>query len=169
MKKITFALFILIAALVTHNTVLAQDKIAYINTQELIQSMPEMREALKQLEDLSKSYESDIQQKLASYQAKVQQYDSEAATKTDAENQARIKEVEQLQKELAKFRDDATADISKKRDELLKPIYDKARTAVEAVAEKQGINYVLDSTQGGGVIVHQGKNLMPDVKAKLGI
>ena len=146
----------------------AQSKVGHINTQELIQAMPEMKTAMQQVQDLTKSYESDVQQKLASYQAKVQQYDAEAATQTNESNEARMKEVEQLQRDIAKFRDDATADIAKRREDLLKPLYEKARKAVEQVAQEQGIDYVLDSTKGGGVIVHQGKDLMADVKAKLG-
>ncbi len=146
----------------------AQSKVGHINTQELIQAMPEMKAAMQQLDNLAKQYESDIQQKLASYQAKVQQYDNESSTQTDAVNQERMKEVESMQQELGKFRDDAQTDLAKKREELIKPLYDKARAAVEQVAKEQGIDYVLDSTTGGGVIVHQGKDLMADVKAKLG-
>ena len=146
----------------------AQSKVGHINTQELIQAMPEMKIALQQVEQLAKSYESDIQQRLASYQAKVQQYDNEASSQTNETNEARMKEVEKMQQELGAFRDDATSDIAKKREELIKPLYEKAKKAVEEVAKEQGIDYVLDSTQGGGVIVHQGKDLMADVKAKLG-
>ncbi len=167
MKQVKFMLVGLMMIGAT-SFISAQSKVGHINTQELIQAMPEMKTALQQVENLAKSYESDIQQKLASYQAKVQQYDAESASQTNETNEARMKEVEQLQKDLGKFRDDATADIAKKREDLIKPLYDKARAAVEKVASAQGLDYVLDSSQGGGVIVHQGKDLMAEVKAELG-
>jgi outer membrane protein len=40
--------------------------------------------------------------------------------------------------------------------------------AIEKVAAAQGIQYVMDSTQGGGVIVAKGKDLLPEVKKELG-
>jgi outer membrane protein len=52
---------------------------------------------------------------------------------------------------------------------LLKPITEKAKSAILKVARAQGIHYVLDSTQGGGVIMADGKNLLDDVKKELGI
>ena len=50
----------------------------------------------------------------------------------------------------------------------MRPLYDKARTAIEKVASAQGFDYVLDASQGGGVLVANGKNIMPDVKKELG-
>jgi len=52
---------------------------------------------------------------------------------------------------------------------LLKPITEKAKAAILKVARAQGFQYVLDSTQGGGVIMADGKNLLDDVKKELGI
>jgi len=51
---------------------------------------------------------------------------------------------------------------------MMRPLYDKARAAIEKVAAAQGFNYVLDSSPGGSVIMATGKDLMPDVKSDLG-
>jgi outer membrane protein len=47
---------------------------------------------------------------------------------------------------------------------MLKPITEKAKTAIEKVAAAQGIEYVFEA---GGLIVAKGKDLMFDVKAEL--
>ena len=56
-----------------------------------------------------------------------------------------------------------------KNVELLKPITEQALLAIKKVARAQGFEYVLDSTNGGGVIMSDGKNLLDDVKKELGI
>ena len=50
----------------------------------------------------------------------------------------------------------------------LKPIYEKAKTAIEAVAATQGFDYVLDAMNGQGVLFANGKDLLADVKKQLG-
>ena len=62
----------------------------------------------------------------------------------------------------------AQEEKSKKQVELFQPISDKAKAAIEKVAAAQGFDYVLDSSQGSGVIVAKGKDLLPDVKKELG-
>ena len=59
-------------------------------------------------------------------------------------------------------------DLQKKEADLLKPIFEKAKAAISKVAKAQGFTYVLDSTQGSGVLVADGKDLLADVKKELG-
>jgi len=67
------------------------------------------------------------------------------------------------------YRETAQQDLQKKETELLRPVYEKARTAIQKVAREKGYDYVLDSTTGTGVLLADGHNLMPDVKKDLGI
>jgi outer membrane protein len=50
----------------------------------------------------------------------------------------------------------------------LKPITEKAQAAISKVADAMGFDYVLDSTQGQGVIIANGADLMIEVKKELG-
>jgi len=67
-------------------TLQAQSKVAHINTQELVESMPDMKSAKSELEKLAKTYETDIQAMATELQNKITQYDAESSTKTDEEN-----------------------------------------------------------------------------------
>lgn len=147
----------------------AQSKIAHINTQDLIAAMPAMKAAQAEMEKLNKTYEADIKAMITEFQNKGKLYDSEAGTKTDEENQKRMVELQTMQKNIQDFQATAQNDVQKKEFELLKPITEKAKAAVLKVARAQGIDYVLDSTQGGGVIMADGKDLLADVKKELGI
>lgn len=146
----------------------AQNKVAHINTQELISAMPEMKAAQTQLETLGKTYQTDIQTMATEFQNKVKQYDAEASTKTQEENTKRAQEVQTMEQNIRQFQGQAQQDLQKKELELLKPITEKAKTAILKVARAQGFEYVLDSAQSV-MIMADGKNLLDDVKKELGI
>lgn len=73
-----------------------------------------------------------------------------------------------MEQGIRQFQGQAQEDLGSKEAALYKPIFEKAKAAIEKVANAQGIQYVLDSTQGGGVLVADGKDLMADVKKELG-
>ncbi|OEK09170.1 hypothetical protein A8C32_10590 [Flavivirga aquatica] len=144
----------------------AQSKVAHINTQELIAAMPEAKAAQTQLETLGKTYETDIKASITEYQNTAKQYDAEASTKTDEENQKRGLELQEKQQRIQQFRADAQKDLAKKEAELFKPIQEKAMKAINDVAKAQGFQYVLDRAT---LIVAEGKDILADVKKQLGI
>ena len=146
----------------------AQSKVAHINTQELVESMPEMQSAKSELEKLAKTYETDIQAMATELQNKVKQYDAESTTKTDEENSKRLQEVQSMEQSIRQYQAQAQQDLQKKEIELLKPITEKAKAAILKVGSNQGFDYVLDSSQGQGVIMASGKDLLVAVKSELG-
>ncbi len=147
----------------------AQSKIAHIDTGALVEAMPEYKAAQSQLEKVQKTYDTEIKAMAKELDTKIKQYDQEASTKTEEENQKRVEEVQGMQNNIGQYRQQALADLDKKREDIFKPILDKARTAIQKVARAQGFQYVLDSTTGSGVILADGKDLLTDVKKELGM
>jgi outer membrane protein len=73
-----------------------------------------------------------------------------------------------LQADIQQFSQSAEQDMMKKKEELYMPIYNKAKTAINEVAKAKGYDYVLDSSEGLGVLMTNSANdLMNDVKKKL--
>lgn len=149
----------------------AQDsKVAHINTQELIETMPAYKSAMSQLEKLESTYRADIDDLYKEAQSKNQRYQQEAVNQTEEENAKRAQELQQDQQKIVQFQQNAQKELQKKESELLRPVYEKARTSIQKVAREKGYDYVLDSTTGaGGVILADGYDLMADVKKDLGI
>ena len=144
----------------------AQSKIAHINTNELITAMPEMKAAQAEMEKLGKTYEADIQSMRTELQTKMKQYDAEAATKTQEENEKRVVEVQKMQQDIQQYAGNAQQELQKKEVDLLKPIQEKAFAAINKVAKAQGFQYVLDEAT---LLVAEGKDILTDVKKELGI
>jgi len=147
----------------------AQSKTAHIASQELVEAMPAFKAAKNEIEKLNKTYEAEIRNMVLELQNTVKKYTQEAETKTDDENLKRQQEIQTTEKSIGDYRQNALKDLQKKEIELMKPIYEKARTSIQKVARAQGFQYVLDSTNGTGVILADGKDLMADVKKDLNI
>lgn len=164
-KTLLFAAALLVGTVSFTN---AQSKVAHINTQELVASMPEMKDAQSQMDQLGKTYEAEIKELATALQNKMKQYDAEAASQTDEENAKRVQEVQGMENNIRQYQANAQKDMQQKELDLLKPITEKAKAAILKVARAQGFEYVLDSSQGGGVIMADGKDLLADVKTELG-
>jgi len=159
---------LLLVAIITlgFNSLQAQTKVAHISTDLLISLMPETKALNTELEKLSKTYETELKAEEAKLEAKLKKYEAEAKSQTDEVNQQRGIEVQQDQQNLYQASQVAREDITKKRNEKLKPILEKAKKAIEDVASEQGFTYVLEAST---LIVANGTDLLPAVKAKLGI
>lgn len=166
MKQLKTLLLATVLCIGTVSFTQAQSKVAHINTQELIAAMPAAKAAQAELETLSKTYQTDFQASITEYQNTAKQYEAEAATKTDEENQKRGLELQEKQQRIQQFRADAQKDLAEKEAELFKPIQEQAMKAINDVAKEQGYQYVLDRAT---LIVAEGKDILADVKKKLGI
>ena len=147
----------------------AQSKVAHINTQELVAAMPETKQMQEELKKVAQAYDTEYKSQGTALQAKVQKYDQEAPTQTDAKNAERMQEVQDLQKKLQVYAQTAQQELAKKQEDLYKPIGEKAKKAIETVAADLGIEYVFDSSPGAGLVVFKGQDLMAATKTKLGI
>ncbi|CAM4054340.1 OmpH family outer membrane protein [Gillisia limnaea] len=147
----------------------AQSKIAHVASQELVQTLPAYKDAMAQLEKLQKTYDAEIRDMMTEAQKTMQRYESEAPTKTEEENSKRAQELQSTQRRIQEHGQNAQQDLQKKELDLLKPVYEKARVAIQKVARAKGYDYVLDSSNGSGVIMADGYDLMADVKKELGM
>ncbi|WP_276389656.1 OmpH family outer membrane protein [Eudoraea chungangensis] len=146
----------------------AQSKVAHINVTELLGQMPEMIAAQAELKKLQETYRADIESSMTELKNKYTQYSNEAATKSEEENQKRAQELQGFEKNIGEAQQAAQQELQKKQAELFEPISLKAKAAIEKVAAAQGYDYVIDATQGGGLIVATGRDLLAEVKQELG-
>ena len=163
MKSLFVAIMLFVGATSFVN---AQTKIAHINTQALAESMPEMKAAQSQLENLQRTYDTEIKTLVKEFETKIKQYEVEAESKTAEVNAKRAEEVQGMQANINAYRQGAMEDLQKKQEDLIAPILEKARTAIQKVGRSQGYEYVLDSSS---LLLAEGKDLLIDVKKELGI
>ncbi|WP_348797692.1 OmpH family outer membrane protein [Flavobacterium adhaerens] len=143
----------------------AQTKVAHVDVAEIMGKMPAMLDAQKQLEKLGTTYDAEYKKMVEEYQAKLKKYDAEATTVTEAVNGERQKEVQDMQKRIVDYRDNAQKELQTKESEIVKPLMEKVRASIQKVGKAKGFQYVLD---GSTLLLADGTNITADVKKDLG-
>lgn len=143
----------------------AQTKVAHVDVSEIMGKMPAILDAQKQLQTLGTTYDSDYKKMVDEYQAKLKKYGDESATATEAVNTERSKEVQDMQKRITDFRDNAQKELQNKESEIMKPIMEKVKASISKVGKAKGFQYVLDSST---LLLADGTNITADVKKDLG-
>ena len=166
--KHLYTLLLSLMVFIAPLNVMAQSKVAHINTQQLISEMPEVIAAQNELKKLEDQYGKEMENSVKEFQTKAQTYQCDAQNQTDLINQQRQVELQEMQQRIQDFRETAAQELQKRSADMMRPLYEKARAAIEKVAAAQGFDYVLDSSPGGSVIMASGKDLLPDVKTSLG-
>ncbi len=166
---------ILIAALVLGmaSTAAAQQalKIGHIDRQRLLLTLPERKGAEEKMQAFAKTLDERLKAMGAEYQSKVADAQSRAdkGELSETEKQMLVREINDLEQRIESARDKAQEDIAKMEEELLKPMVEKTSKAIKDVAEEKGFTYVLDVSTGTVLYFDRGEDIMPLVKAKLGI
>ena len=148
-----------------NQTINAQTKTAHVDVSEIMTKMPAMLDAQKQLDKLSITYDGEYKKMVEEYQGKLKKYEAEAATVTEAVNGDRSKEVQDMQKRIVDYRDNAQKELQQKESDIVKPIMEKVRASIQKVGKAKGFQYVLD---GSTLLLADGTNLTADVKKDLG-
>ncbi len=165
MKQIKSLLIAAVFVLGASQTVSAQAKTAHVDVSEIMTKMPAMLDAKKQLDKLGETYDAEYKVMLEEYQAKIKKYDQEATTQTDKVNEERAREVQDMQKRIVDYRDNAQKELQTKEQDITKPIIDKVRASIQKVGKAKGYQYVLN---GSELLLADGPNLTADVKKDLG-
>lgn len=169
MKKLLKVALVAVCMIVVSNFAQAQTKIGYINANQLMELLPEMKTLQTQMQAYQKTFSDQLATMSSEYQAKGQDYEQKRATMTDASRTASESELQDMQTRITTFRDNAQKQIEAKSNELVKPLQDKVRAAIQAVAAAKGYNYVLDSSTTELLVSPAGDDLMASVKLKLGL
>ena len=151
------------------NVAQAQSKIGHIAFNQLIDQMPDTKNVQKQIQDYQKTFVDQLTALNNELQANAQGYDAKKATMTDAARTAKEAELQDQNKRLQDFQAKAQQQVSDKTQQLSKPLLDKARAAVQAVAKEKGYAYVLDTTNQDLIVAAEADNMRAAVKARLGL
>lgn len=168
MKKLFLVL--LMSSIVATGFSQQKIKLGHLNSNDLLEAMPEKAKAQKSLQDYSKQLEDQLVAMQDELEKKYNEYLEKKDTYTDLIKKNKEEELTSLQQRIQTFQSNAQQDLQKKEQELLKPIIDKAKKAIDEVAKENGYTYVFDS--GTGVLLYFPKDsddILPLVKKKLGI
>lgn len=148
MKRLIFALIALMAITFTTQA----QKFAYVDSDYILQNIPEYNDAQAQLDELSAQFQQEVEAKFSAIDKLYKDYQAESVLLPEEMKKKReeaIVKAEKDAKEMQKKRFGKDGDLFKKRQELVKPIQDKIFNAIEQVSQAK--NYALVFDKAGGV------------------
>ncbi len=135
----------------------AELKIGYIDSQALMEQLPEFREAQQSLMQLKQDYENQAQDrdlKLRKMQEDFKRQELLLSEARKAEMQAEFEEkVQQLQL-FTQEKLGPEGELMRKNIELMEPIFNRINDAIKLLAEDLGYDYVLDSAAQSASLVY---------------
>ena len=147
-------------------------KIAFVDSNYILQNIPEYGDAQAQLDALSKEWQKEIDTKFSAVEKLYQNYQAEAVLIPEELRKQKEREIidaEKAAQALQMQRFGAEGDLFRKREELVKPIQDKVFTAIEAISVEKNIHIVLDKAGAVTMLYANVKHdLSDDVLIKLG-
>lgn len=149
MKAKTLLVIVMLVAGAIH--VSAQDnlKIGYTNADYVLSLMPEAKQIDAELKAYEKQLQNQIQAKYNNLQEKMADYQTNAATWDDLIRSDKEQEIQTLQQNIQQFSQDAETQMAKKRNTLLKPVYEKIGKAIEDVAKENNYSHIFSAGSPG--------------------
>jgi outer membrane protein len=159
---------IAIVALTVGSVTMANaQKIAHVSLDSLITVMPESKIAQEVAQKYLKSLESEVAAMETEFQTKYTDYMTNEATYSELVKKNKQQELQSLQQRMEDFKQQAQQDYQRQYGELSKPIYEKAKKAIEAVAKEGGYKYVLDTSAGNVLYSEPTDDILSLVKKKM--
>jgi len=143
-------------------------KIGYLNTNELLVQMKEVKSA----DSLLNQYAEEMQKIYASYvmeyQSKLADYQNNAATWSEVKRESVETDLGNLQIRISDFEKESNQKLETKKQELYNPILEDIKAKIKLVGEENKFTTILD----GSAMLYVGTDavdIMPMMKKKLGI
>ena len=145
MKKI---ILILVVSFLVVTTTQAQ-KFAYVDTDYILNKIPEFKQAQDKLDDFSADWQKEIEGKYADVEQMYRAYQQEQVLLTDEMKTKREEAIiakENAAKNLQQKYFGHSGDLYTKRQELIKPIQDKIQNAIQQLAANNKYQIIFDSS-----------------------
>lgn len=168
MNRLLIILFVIALPLVG-----SAQKYCYVDTQYILNNMPEYAEAQDQLNKTSEKWQREIELRYEAIDNMYKAYRAERVLLTEdmkRERESEIAQSEKEAKELQKKRFGLNGDLFKKREELIKPIQDMIFKAIKELAEGGNYMVIFDKSNQSSIIFASPKYDKSDrILKKMGI
>ena len=148
-------------------TATAQNKMGYINTDELISTMPEAAKAQAELQEFQAGLGQQYQDLSAELNAKDSAFVRDSVRLSASMKEIKRKELIELYQKVQGYQQSSQEEYQAKANEKIAPIREKALNAITAVAKENGYSYVFN--EDNLLVKPAGDNILQFVKNKLGI
>ncbi len=149
---------------------LADVKIGYVDSNEIMTNFDEVRQVQADLEKEQRRLESEFNELVFGLDSLKQDYDRQRLLMSDTRRNEKENEIANKEKSVQKFQLDKfgpEGDIYRIQNELLKPVLAKIDVAIQKVGSERGYDFILDAMSGALLYALDSHNLTEDVMDEL--
>ena len=151
----------------------AQARVAYIDSEYILDQMPEYRSAQKNLDNLAQGWKDEIQKQADDIDKLYKDYQAQWVLLPEDQRKKKEDDITAREKTLSQYKKDKfgpDGELDKKRQTLIKPIQDKVFDAVQQLAKESAIDMIFDKAGAVTMMYTNAKyDRSDDVLALLGI
>lgn len=145
-------------------------KMGTVDTQAIIAAMPETADAQKKIADASKRYEDEYARLGEEMKRMVDEYQNMKEDELPAIRERKTRELSDYQQKLQTFEQTAYQDLQKMQNDLMAPLMQKIKSAVESVGQEGNYSLIqMYDPQLTWYMAAPVVDVTPMVKAKLGL
>ncbi len=161
-KKLLLAIMIALPM-----SVFAQ-KFGVINTNQLMEALPEMKTVKEQMDAATKKYEDEFSKLQEEFNKKYQEFQALEESTPQTIKERRMQEMQELDAKIQKFRETAQQDLQRQQQQLMAPIQENVIKAIQSVGAEGNYTFVFENMMP----IYTGTDvtdITPLVKTRLGI
>jgi len=138
---------LMITSLILCSSALAQElKIAYVDVERVIDSIPGKEEVKKILQEESDVWRGQAEEKMAELQKLREEYESQKLILSPEKKKSKEDEIALKEQEFNQLWADLQEKAKKRNAELTQPILEKAEKAINVIAERDNYSIIFDSS-----------------------
>ena len=125
----------------------AQLKIGYVDSNTIMDKLPDAQDARQKLDALVKQWQDELNKKEADWKTKYDDYEKRKLIMTDQTRSETETELMNMEKDISDFREKkfgTNGELFQKQDELMKPVQNKIFTAIQDIAKDEDLDFVFD-------------------------
>lgn len=142
-------------------------KIGHINTNDLVEMMPEKAAAEEELTKFKIEIESLLQELIDKYTALMYDIEENGDTWSPVILQMKKNELIRTEQAIQDAKIMAEKEFALKEQELVEPILEKAMDAINSVADEHGYDYIIDTSAGNVLVKPSNRDILDEVLEKL--
>lgn len=145
------------------------EKFGHVNSQYVIQLMPEYDSISKVLVSLDSMYSTELERLQVEINKKIEEYSNDTQSPQLVKD-VKASEIQELQVRAQAFQQRAQEDLQTRPQQMMRPLYTKIINAINEIAEDKGLVYVFDVSQGNPLYVSdKSLDVVPLLLEKFGI
>lgn len=132
-------------------------RFVYVDSDYILGSIPEYKQAQKQLDDISATWRAEIDKRYKEIDELYRAYQAEQVILPDATKQQKQKEIEDKEKAVKEYQKEKfgfEGELFKKKQELIKPLQDKIYNEIQKMATEKSYDFVFDKASSSTTMLY---------------